>query len=69
MNHKLVGVTEDDFTRAVLPEFAAQWALDGDGLKGEFLSTGGDIAAALLARDDERLPISGHWEHASMIGK
>ena len=49
-------------------EFATEGALDGDGLKRKFIPSRGHIAAASLACDNERLQISGHLEHASMIG-
>jgi hypothetical protein len=56
VNYELVRSPEEDFARPVLPELAAQWALDGDGLKWEFLDAGWNVAAAPLARDDEGLP-------------
>jgi len=69
VNHKLVRPTEEDFGGQVPTHFAAEGALSGDGLKRKFLPTGGNNSAASFARDDEALPISGHLEHASIIGE
>jgi hypothetical protein len=66
---ELVRPTEKNFGGQVPAQFAAKRALNGDGLKGELPDAGWNVAAASLASDDEALPISGHLEHASMIGK
>jgi len=68
-NHELVCPTEKDFARPVLPNFAAQGALDGDGLEGELLPPGWHVAAATLAGHHEGLAATGSWEHAGMIGE
>jgi hypothetical protein len=67
MGYELVGASEEDFGRQVPKQFATEGALDGDGLKRKFFPTGRNVAAALLAGDDEGFAISGHLEHASMI--
>jgi hypothetical protein len=69
VDHELVGASEEDFARPVLPNFAAQGTLDGNRLKGKLLPAGRHVAAAPLARHNEGLAISGCQEHASMIGK
>jgi hypothetical protein len=69
VNHELVGATEEDLGRQVPTKLATEGALDGDGLKGEFTDAGWNVVAASLACHHEGLPISGHLEHASMIGK
>jgi hypothetical protein len=69
LNHQLVRPTVEDFGGKVLPEFATEGALNGDGLKGELLDARWYVAAASLACDDETLPISGHLEHVSIIGE
>ncbi len=69
MNDELVGATEEDFGGEVSAQFAAEGTLDGDGLKGEFTPARRHVAAAFLAGHHEGLPISGHLEHASMVGK
>ena len=66
---ELVRSPEEDFGRQVPAQFAAEGALNGDGLKWEFIPPGRHIATASLASDDEALPTSAHLEHASMIGK
>jgi hypothetical protein len=53
-------VSEENLARSVLPKLTAQGALDVDGLKRKFILPGRHITAALLARDDEALPISVH---------
>ena len=68
VNHELVRSPEEDFSGKVKAQFTTEWALNGDGLKGELPDAGWNVAAASLACDDEALPISGHLEHASMIG-
>ena len=69
MGYELVGASEEDFGRQVPKQFATEGALDGDGLKRKFFPTGRHIAAASLAFHHEGFPISGHLEHASMIGE
>jgi hypothetical protein len=64
----LVWSPEEYLRRQVPALFATERALNGDGLKREFLDARWNIASASLACDDEALPISGHLEHVSMIG-
>ena len=52
---KLVRSPEEDLRGQVPAQFAAEGALNGDGLKGEFPDAGWNVAAALLARDHEHL--------------
>ena len=68
-NYELVRPTEEDLGGQVPSRFAAEGALNGDGFEREFPAAGWNVAAASLACDDEALPISGHLEHARMIGK
>jgi hypothetical protein len=60
---------EEDLRRQVPAQLAAEGALDGDGLKGEFPQAGGNVAAAPFAGDHEGFAISGYREHASIIGE
>jgi hypothetical protein len=53
VNHELVWPTEEEFGGKVPPQFAAEGALNGDGLERKFLPTGRHIAAA---------PFAGHHE-------
>jgi hypothetical protein len=55
VNHKLVRATEEDLGGEVPVKFAAEWALDGDGLKRKFIPARRHIAAAPLARHHEGL--------------
>jgi hypothetical protein len=52
---QLVGATEEDFARPVLPLLSTQRTLYGDRLEREFLQAGGHVAAAPLAGDHEGL--------------
>jgi hypothetical protein len=52
----LVRPTEENFGRQVPAQFAAEGALDGDGLKGEFPDAGMHVAAAPFALHDEGFP-------------
>jgi hypothetical protein len=54
-HHQLVGVSEEDFGWQVSPQFAAERALDVDGLEGELPDAGRHLAAAPLAGDHEGL--------------
>jgi hypothetical protein len=65
--HELVRATEEDFGGEVSSQFAAKWALDGDGLKWKFIPTGRHMAVASVAGHHEYLAISVCREHASMI--
>jgi hypothetical protein len=56
VNYQLVRSAEEDLTRPVLPEFAAQGALNGDRLEREILQAGWHIAAAQLACHHEDFP-------------
>jgi hypothetical protein len=49
----LVWPTEENFGGEVPAQFAAEGALDRDGLKRKFIPPGRHIAAAPLALDDE----------------
>jgi hypothetical protein len=69
VNHELVRPTEEDLSGKVTAQFATEGALNGDGLKGEIPNARWNVAAASLACDDEAFPISGHLEHANMIGE
>jgi hypothetical protein len=51
----LVRPTEEEFRGQIPPQFAAERALDGYGLKRKFIPTGGHIAAAPFAGDHECL--------------
>jgi hypothetical protein len=66
---ELVGVSEEDFGGQVSPQFAAQGALDLDGLKGELPDAGWNVAAASFAGDHECLAARGGCEHGRMIGE
>jgi hypothetical protein len=48
-------VSEEDFGWQVSPQFAAERALDVDGLEGELPDAGRHLAAAPLAGDHEGL--------------
>jgi len=69
VNIELIRSPEEDLRWKVPAQLAAEGALNRDGLKGELPDAGRHVAAASLACDDEALSISGHLEHASMIGK
>ena len=69
VNYELVGFSEEDLGGKVPTQFATEGALNSDGLKGELPDAGWNVAAALLAGHHEALPISGHWEHGSMVGE
>jgi hypothetical protein len=47
--HQLVKSPEGDLRRQVPTQFAAEGALDGNGLKGELPDAGWNVAAASLA--------------------
>ncbi|MGC9293631.1 MAG: hypothetical protein ACP5EP_13220, partial [Acidobacteriaceae bacterium] len=71
MDNQLVKPTEEDLARQVPAQFAAQGALDGDGLKRKFLTPGWYVAAAPLAGDHE-VPTLDDWEaecHSLSIGE
>jgi hypothetical protein len=53
---QLVRPTEEDLRWQVPAQFAAQWALDGDGLKWKVVPASGHIAAAFLALHGEGFP-------------
>ena len=65
----MVRPTEEEFGGQVPARFAAEGALDGDGLKWELFPTRRHIAAAPLASDDEGFSARGGLEHGRMIGK
>jgi len=69
VNYELVRTPERDLRWQVPARFAAAGALNCDGLEREFLDARWNIAAAPLAGHHEALAISGHLEHASMIGE
>ena len=50
---ELVRPTEEDLRWQVPARFAAEGALNSDGLKGELPDAGWNVAAAPLACDDE----------------
>jgi hypothetical protein len=51
----LVRATEEDFRGQVPAQFAAEGALNRDGLKRKFVPARWNVAAASLACDDEGL--------------
>lgn len=55
VNHELIGATEEDLGGQVPALFAAQAALNCDGLERELPDARWDIAAAFLALHDEGL--------------
>jgi hypothetical protein len=67
--YEAVKSPQENLRWPVLPEFAAQGALDGDRLKRKFLPTRGHIAAAPLAGDDEGLAARGSRELGDIIGE
>jgi hypothetical protein len=69
VNHELVRATEEHFGGQVPAHLAAQAALNGDGLKREFLDAGWNVAAALLAGHLEGFAACGRWEHGNIIGE
>jgi hypothetical protein len=56
VRYQIIGSAEEDFRRQVPAQFAAEGALDWDGLKREFLYAGRHIAAATLAGHNENFP-------------
>ena len=52
-NYELVGSPEEDLGGEVPPQFAAQGAINGDGLERELLPPGRHVAAAAFASDHE----------------
>ena len=65
----MVRSPEEDLCGKVPAQLAAERAIDGDGLEWKFLPTGRHITTASLACHHEGLPISGHLEHAIIIGR
>jgi hypothetical protein len=53
VNYELVRSSEKNFRRQVPAHLATKGALDGDGLKREFVSTGRHIAAAPFTGNNE----------------
>ena len=51
----MVGATEKDLRWQVTVQFATEWALNGNRLKGKFIPPERHIAAASFAGDDEGL--------------
>jgi hypothetical protein len=68
---KLVRSPEEDLRWQVPAQFAAEGALNRDGLKWEFPDAGWNVGAASLAGDDEQPPLDD-WEsecHCRSIGE
>jgi hypothetical protein len=55
MGYQMVRPSEKNFGGQVPAKFATEGALNGDGLKRELPDAGWNVAAALLARDNEGL--------------
>jgi hypothetical protein len=68
VRYEILWSPEEDLRWKVSPQFPAETALNGNGLKGKLLYAGWNVAAASLAFHHEGLPNSEHLEHASMIG-
>jgi hypothetical protein len=45
----LVGASEEDLEGQIPTQLGAEEAVNGDGLEGKFIPTGGNVAAASLA--------------------
>jgi hypothetical protein len=72
LHYELVRATQEDLGGAVPAQFAAEGALDRDGLKWEFLDARGNIAAAHFAGHDEGfcgLRGLGTWQIAAGFGQ
>jgi hypothetical protein len=67
VNRELVRSPEEDFRGQVPTQLAAQGTLNGDGLKGEFLRSGGNIPVTVFAGDDELLAFLHHEPHERII--
>jgi hypothetical protein len=68
---ELVRPTEEDLGGKVPAQFAAERALDGDGLKWKVIPDSGHITAAPLAGDHKLSPLDA-WEsecHCPSIGE
>jgi hypothetical protein len=69
VHDEVVDAAKKSLRGAVAAELAAQGADHGDGLEGEFVKAGGDIAPTRLARDHEGLAIRWSLEHGDSIGE
>jgi hypothetical protein len=68
---KLVWFSEKDLCRQVPAQFAAERALDGDGLKGEFIPTGRNVTTTAFAGHHEQSPLNDRESecHQMSIGE
>jgi hypothetical protein len=69
VHDEVVDAAKKGLGGAVAAGLAAQGADHGDGLEGELVKSGGDIAPARLARDHEGLAIRWSLEHGDSIGE
>jgi hypothetical protein len=63
----LVRSPEENLSGQVPPQFAAEGALDHDGLEREFLRPGGNSPVTVFAGDDELLAFLHHEPHGRIV--